>query len=158
MTPDEKETKDALDTLRDAKGIVKAHAQLSSHKYTTHYPEHGPRPSDPHYKDFEHYKKLHKDDAKCMFSNYAGGDQCTLDKPLELHHTHIEFALTNGVDFATLEKYYPGISDPSQVGAWVESDQNFVFLCQFHHRGHGGAHVAAAADFESQKWVKDFIS
>lgn len=151
------ETQHALDTIKAAK-IVVAHAQTESHKYTVHFPAHGPRPADPHYIDFEHYHKLHSATAVCSFKGTAGETDCTTDKPLELHHTHIEFALTNGVDFATLEKFYSGISDPTQVGAWVESEPNFTWLCQFHHRGHGGAHVASASDFESQKWVKDFIT
>lgn len=138
--------------------ITPAHAQSELHRYITHYPEHGPRQGDPHYVDFEAYHKAHSATAKCLFTDYSDSDQCVTDKPLELHHAHIEFALTNGVDFATLEKYYPGISDPTKVGSWIESDQNFMWLCQFHHRGHGGAHVAASADWESQKWVKDFIS
>lgn len=137
--------------------ITPAHQQKVSHNYVVHYPPHYPRPEDPHYIDFEHYKKLHKADAKCAYADSADGDQCTLDKPLELHHKVIEFSLQNGVDFAVLEKDFPGISDPNQVGAWVESDQNFVFYCQFHHRGHGGVHTASSSDFTAERYVKDLI-
>jgi hypothetical protein len=76
---------------------------------------------------------------------------------MELHHKIIEFSLQNGVDFATLERDYPGISDPIKVGAWVESDQNFEFLCQYHHRGHGGVHTASASDYTAEWYVKDLI-
>lgn len=138
--------------------VTPAHSQTASHKYVVHYPWHYPRSEDPHYIDFEHYKKLHKHDAKCAFADSADADQCVLDKPLELHHHYIEFSLQNGVDFAVLEKDFPGISNPAEVGAWVESDPNFEFLCQYHHRGHGGVHVAASADFTSERYVKDLIS
>lgn len=137
---------------------VAAHSQKISHQYIVHFPDHAPRTGDPHYIDFEHYHKLHEATAKCAFADSADADQCVLDKPLELHHRIIEFSLQNGVDFATLEKDYPGISDPTQVGAWVESDTNFEWLCQFHHRGHGGVHTASASDYGSERYVKDLIS
>jgi hypothetical protein len=136
--------------------VTKAHDQTTSHKYTMHYPEHPPRPEDPHYVDFEHYRKTHKDTAKCKFADSATASQCT--SQLELHHAFVEFSLQQGVDFAVLEKDFPGISDPTKVGAWVESDQNFEWLCSFHHRGHGGAHVAAHADFIAERYVRDLIS
>ncbi len=50
------------------------------------------------------------------------------------------------------------ISDPSQVGAWVESGENLVFYCAKHHRGHGGVHHASASDFEAEHYVKGLIS
>ncbi len=137
--------------------MVDAHTQKITHHYTVHYPAHGPRPGDPHYVDFEAYRKSHLPTAQCYVGQRVGFDECILDKPLELHHAHIEWSLTNGVSFAALEKDYPGISNPDQVGAWVESEQNFRFLCQFHHRGPGGAHTAAHADWEAQSYVPDLI-
>ncbi|ORV92837.1 hypothetical protein AWC11_07390 [Mycobacterium interjectum] len=80
------------------------------------------------------------------------------DGPLELHHAHVEFALQNGIDLKWLEADYPGISDPDSVGVWVESAANLEWLCRFHHRGHGGVHVASAADFEAGKFVRGLIS
>jgi hypothetical protein len=122
-----------------------------------HYPEHAPRKDDPNYVDFEAYRRktvataqcsvgLHRDD----FSECKGG--------LELHHAHIEFSLQNGIDLHWLEKDYPGISDPKTVGAWVETAANLAWLCEQHHRGHGGVHVAAASDYEAEKYVRGLIS
>lgn len=136
--------------------VIKAHSQRIGHNYVMHFPEHPPRPQDPHYIDFEHYRKSHIATAKCMFADSADNDQCTTQ--LELHHAYIEFSLQNGVDFAILEKDFPGISDPNNVGAWVESDQNFEFLCSYHHRGHGGAHTASASDFIAERYVRDLTS
>lgn len=77
---------------------------------------------------------------------------------LELHHAHIEFALQNSVDLAILEAHYPGVSDPESVGEWVESGANLEYLCEFHHRGHGGVHVASSSDFEAEHFIKGLIS
>lgn len=133
-----------------------AHDQNVTHRYDVHYPAHYPRPEDPHYIDFEHYRKLHVKTAQCAYADSATADQCT--GQLELHHKVIEFSLQNGVDFSVLERDFPGISNPDQVGAWVESDQNFTWYCSFHHRGHGGVHVASASDFEAERYVKGLIS
>lgn len=136
-----------------------AHDQVTTHHYLVHYPEHPPREGDPHYKDFEHFRRQTKATARCQFAVETGDDtECDLTRPLELHHTHVEFSLQNGVDLARLEHLYPGISDPDQVGAWVETAANLTWLCARHHRGHGGVHTAAAADYEASKWVKGLIS
>lgn len=141
---------------------VAAHLQLHSSHYQVHYPEHGTRQGDPHYRDFEHYHRATKNDPEiyqCAVGKRRGDfSDCILDKPLELHHTHIEWALQNGVDLAMLERQYPGVSDPDRVGPWVESAENLEWLCVFHHRGHGGAHVASASDFEGQHFVKGLIT
>ena len=137
--------------------MTDAHDGAVTHHYTMHYPAHPPRENDPHYKDFNEFRRRTKDTAKCSvgahrndFSECGGG--------LELHHAHVEFSLQNGVDLAWLEKDYPGISDPDTVGAWVESADNLMWLCEFHHRGHGGVHVASASDYEAEKYVKGLIS
>lgn len=133
--------------------MVQAHSQKVSHSYIVNYPEHPARPADPHYVDFEHYRKTHVATAKCA---YADTGEC--HGGLELHHRIIEFSLQNGVDLSLLEKDYPGISDPTKVGAWVESEPNFEWYCSGHHRGHGGVHVASASDFEAEKYVKGLIT
>lgn len=143
---------------------VAAHTQAHTSHYQVHFPEHGSRKGDPHYRDFDHYHRTTKRDPEiyqCAVGRRRGDfSDCTLDLPLELHHTHIEWALQNGVDLAMLEHQYPGISDREEVGAWVESAENLEWLCQlqFHHRGHGGAHVASASDFEGQHFVKGLIT
>lgn len=139
-----------------------AHDQMFTHRYVVHYPEHGPRESDPHYADFHAYKALRRKNGTytCDFAvEHRGGDisECTMDKPLECHHRFIEFAVMNAVDLALLEHDYPGVSSMG-VGAWVESAANLMLLCVFHHRGHGGAHVASASDYASLAYVRGLIS
>jgi hypothetical protein len=138
-------------------GDVAAHTQVESHRYLMHYPEHPARKNDPHYRDFNAYRKATKATAKCAIGAHRG-DFSECSGQLELHHAHVEFSLQNGVDLKWLEADYPGISDPDTVGAWVESGKNLEWLCEFHHRGHGGVHVAAASDFEAEKYVRGLIS
>jgi hypothetical protein len=143
--------------MADEPPVVPAHTQATTHHYVTHFPPHPPRAEDPHYRDFEAYRRRTKDTARCQFAVECGDDsEC--HGGLELHHTHVEFSLQNGVDLARLEHLYPGISDPEQVGEWIETAPNFQWLCAFHHRGHGGVHTAAAADYEASKWVKGLIT
>ena len=134
-----------------------AHDQKVTRSYTVHYPEHLPRKSDPHYRDFDAYRRRTKKTAKCSIGEHRN-DFSECAGTLELHHSHIEFSLQNGVDLKWLEKDYPGVSDPNKVGEWVESAQNLLWLCECHHRGHGGVHVASSSDFEAEKYVRGLIS
>lgn len=136
---------------------VPAHDQKTTHSYTVHYPPHPPRKSDPHYRDFDAYRRRTKKTARCAVAVEVA-DDTDCGGGLELHHSHVEFSLQNGVDLARLEHVYPGISNPDEVGAWVESADNLMWLCEKHHRSSVGIHAAAAADFEAAKFVKNLIS
>lgn len=142
-----------------------AHDQKVTRSYVIHYPEHEPREKDPHYLDFHHWREQHKATAKCQFGVDRGNDfsECVPAPEhwpvgLEVHHADIEFALQNAVDLALLEQKYPGVSNPDELGAWVESGENLMWLCAFHHRGHGGVHVASASDFKAEQFVRGLIS
>ncbi len=136
--------------------MTEAHDQGITNRYVVHFPEHSPREKDPHYKDFNHYRNATKDSAKCAIGEHRN-DYSDCDGGLELHHAHIEFSLQNGVDLKWLEVDYPGVSDPNEVGAWVESANNLEWLCEKHHRGAGGIHHASASDFEAEKYVRNLI-
>lgn len=148
--------------MPDDTTAVVAHDALQSHKYTIHFPAHPARAKDPHYVDFNHLHKAWKKDPEkwqCAVGKHRGDfSECDLKKPLELHHSHVEFSLQNGVDLKWLEADYPGISNPDEVGAWVESAANLEVLCVFHHRGAGGKHTAAYADFEAEMYIRGLIS
>lgn len=147
-----------------------AHDQTERHQYIVHFPAHFPREDDPHYKDFDHFHKAHRAAARCYIGERVGFDECKdnagatsvitegTQSGLELHHAHIEFSVQNGVDLAALEVDYPGVSNPDEVGAWVESGKNFRWLCCYHHRAAGGAHTATHSDFEAEQYVKGLIS
>ena len=133
-----------------------AHTSRVTHRYTVHYPAHGPRRGDPHYRDFAAYRRRTHSTARCYVAVKAGpGGEAAAGCAggLELHHAHIEFALQNGVDLAALDHDYPGVSDPDHVGAWVESAANLRWLCIWHHRGLGGAHTLTHADWEAAQYV-----
>lgn len=136
--------------------MTAAHDQHVTNSYVVVFPEHPARENDPHYADFEHYRRTHVATAVCAFAARTG-DPSECAGGLELHHAHVEFSLQNGVDLARLERDYPGISDPTQVGAWVETADNLVFYCAKHHRGHGGVHHASASDFEAEHYVRGLI-
>ena len=142
---------------------VTAHVQKVAHSYIVTYPEHGPRESDPHYKDFRKFKAGRKAGGTyhCDWAaQHRDGDssECDLTMPLEAHHSHIEWALLNEVDLTLLDEAYPGLSNPDEAGAWVESALNLELLCVNHHRRHMGKHVAAYADFEGLSFVRRLIS
>ncbi len=139
------------------KKVVAAHAQATTNHYTVHYPPHPPRESDPHYRDFEAYRRRTKDTAQCSFGLRRGGDFSECGGGLELHHSHIEFSMQNGVDPELLEPTYPGISK-QDIGAWIETAANLEYLCEKHHRGAGGVHHASASDYEAAHFVRGLIS
>jgi hypothetical protein len=159
--------------LSDFTGMadVAAHTQVESHRYLMHFPEHPARKDDPHYADFDAYHRAHRATARCYIGERIGFSQCYDaqgapapppgggEQPgLELHHAHVEFSLQNGVSLEALEVDYPGISDPSQVGAWVESGDNFRWLCAWHHRSQAGAHGASHSDWEASAYVLGLIT
>jgi hypothetical protein len=162
---------------------VQAHAAAQSHHYVMHFPPHPARAADPHYADFSAYHKAHRAAARCYIGERIGFGDC-MDaqmRPcpppaatessdgglpplpgeqagLELHHAHVEFSLQNGVSLTALERDYPGISDPASVGSWIETDQNFRWLCAWHHRGAAGAHTASHSDWEASQYVQGLIT
>lgn len=151
--------------------MTAAHEQKTSHSYIVHFPAHPARKDDPHYVDFHHYHTLHRPTARCWVGERVGYGDCrdaqgivcpapiSGEQPgLELHHAHVEFSLQNGIDLSALEKDFPGISDKTNVGAWVESDVNFRFLCAFHHRAAGGSHTASHSDWEASQYIPGLIS
>ncbi|MGH7749745.1 MAG: hypothetical protein ACREQ5_34015, partial [Candidatus Dormibacteria bacterium] len=114
------------------------------------------------------YHRKNSAKSACYVGLRLGFSECAdaqghsmLDQPghpgLELHHKILEFSVINEVDLAALEVDYPNLTDPAKVAAWAETDPNFVWYCAKHHRGVGGVHHAAAADFEAALYVKGLI-
>jgi hypothetical protein len=151
---------------------VPAHVAAQGHRYLVHFPEHDAREGDPNYADFNAFHKKTRAAARCYIGERVGFSDCKdaqgnlalpdgldgLQPGLELHHSHIEFSLQNGISLEALEKDYPGVSDPDKVGKWVESGENFRWLCVFHHRAAGGAHTASHSDWEGQQYVLGLIT
>lgn len=152
---------------------VAAHSAKETHHYYMHFPEHPARQDDPHYADFNAYHRRTRPTARCHIGVRLGFDECrdAQGKPcviddqgemsgLELHHAVIEFSLQNGVDLKALEVDYPGVSDATNIGAWIESPESHQlrWLCAWHHRGAAGAHTAAHADWEASQYIHNLIS
>lgn len=144
------------------------HNQSVVNHYVIHYPAHEPRTGDPNYSAFEAYHRANEATAVCYVGRRLGFDQCAdaqgkamLDQPghpgLELHHKILEFATINEVDIAALDVDFPDLTDLDKVKAWAETEPNFMWLCAKHHRGAGGAHHAAWADFEAEMYIRDLI-
>jgi hypothetical protein len=144
------------------------HDQRTTNHYVIHYPAHAPREGDPHYAAFNAYHRANSHKSVCFVGQRLGFDQCAdaqgkamLDQPghpgLELHHKVLEFSLINAVDLAAIALDFPDLTDEEKVAAWAETEPNFMWLCAKHHRGAGGIHHAAAADFEAELYVRDLI-
>jgi len=151
---------------------VDAHESRQMHHYMMHFPPHPTREGDPNYIDFKHYHDKNRATARCFIGERIGFEDC-LDAQgqpaqppadggqqpgLELHHAHVEFSLQNGISLSALERDYPGISDPTKLGKWVESGYNFHWLCAWHHRGAAGAHTASHSDWEASQYVIGLIT
>jgi hypothetical protein len=139
--------------------VVVAHDQTEGHRYVMHFPPHPPRAGDPHYAAFNAFHRKFSATATCFVGDHIGYDHCSKG-PIELHHAHIEFSLQNGVDPVALAKDFPGISPTAtadEVDAWVETEQNFRWLCIYHHRGASGAHTSAHSDWEASLYVRNLM-
>ena len=138
--------------------MVEEHDRKVTHSYVIHTPSHEPREGDPNYVDFNAYRRKTKDTAKCAIGEHRHDfSECSLDRPLELHHSHIEFALANDIELEWLEAVYPGVSDPDKIGAWIESAENLEWLCEYHHRSIAGIHSVAYSDYEASKFIRHLI-
>lgn len=150
--------------------MTEAHDAKQTHHYLVHFPPHPARKDDPHFVDFDAYHRRTRSTARCYVGERIGFGDCRdaqgspapapevgLQPGLELHHAHIEFSLQNGVSLTALEKDYPGVSDATSIGEWVESETNFRWLCAHHHRGAAGAHTASHSDWEASQYIIGLI-
>lgn len=137
---------------------VPAHDQRVTNRYTISYPQHEPREGDPHYRDFRAFHdRTRRDPAlyRCQWAVRVQDATSCSSGPLELHHSHIEFALAAGVDLRHLAAVYPGVDNPEEVGAWVESAANLLWLCARHHRAtDAGIHHLSASDYEASAFLQ----
>src|SRR5258708_39206944 len=98
---------------------VAAHRQKVTHSYWVSYPAHPARAGDPHYVDFEAYRKATHATAQCAIGEHRGDfSECSPGKPLELHHAHIAVCLRTGADRACPVQDYPRVTDPAPVRVW----------------------------------------
>lgn len=131
--------------------MTEAHDQIISNRYKIFYPEHEPREKDPHY-------KLFKKARKRIINAGVGCWICGSTENRELHHSLVEFASANGVDYKKLSKDFPQYHLKSEEDFlnWVESESNLQVLCSYHHRSpYAGIHHVDYPNWILQKYWKD---
>lgn len=116
-----------------------------------YYPEHLPRSKDPNYKAFTATKRRLKKQGlwKCAVRDCANTD-------IELHHSKIEFALTNGVDLEEFNDEYGLSLTQAEFLKYVNGPEGTTPLCELHHRGVLGIHVLPEPAWRAlQVWRDD---
>ena len=115
--------------------MTDAHDQRQSVSITWHYPPHEVREHDPYHAEFERVRRQLKAQGllRCVV--------CGSDQQVELHHSHVEFSLQNGVDVERLNEALGLHLTPEDFAAWIDSAGNLEPLCVTHHRGAEGIHL-----------------
>lgn len=131
-----------------------------AHQSTQHltlldsFPAHEPRKTDPHYAAFnacrQRLKKLGK--LQCWINNA----DCDHTRPIELHHSIVEFSLANIVDSKHFGELYPEfhVADDESFLTWIEGEGNLLPLCVVHHRGVLGIHSILYSPWLVQRFMK----
>ena len=117
--------------------------------YLVRFPPHEPRESDPHYRLFQEFHRRTRADAECWVGKHSPEKKAECHGQLELHHTHLEFALQNAHDLTAIMADWPDVDREEEVDAWIESQDNLRWLCERHHRGDLGAHALDHAAWEA---------
>jgi hypothetical protein len=139
---------------RDDDDVTEAHDQRMTVHIITHVPEHQPREDDPHYHLFTAAKARMKRQGlwRCAINDdYCGGN-------VELHHTHIEFSQTNGMDLKKVnEAFGLHLEKDDEFQAWIESPGNLEPLCEVHHRTHYGVHMLPGPLWEPLRYRRQGV-
>ena len=75
-------------------------------------------------------------DARCFIDN----EHCDREHPLELHHQHVEWCDSLGVDWTRVARLVPEFDwasfDPTKPETFIDSEYNAnLVLCKRHHVG-----------------------
>lgn len=74
------------------------------------------------------------------------------------HASNIEYAVQNETDWQVVSKDFPAVTDTESLDAWVESEQNFRWLCAHHHRSpQAGAHHVSHSDWSAGEYTAAFL-
>ena len=136
------------------------HEQTLTIKVDVFIPDHPDRTTSPVFARTR--KKLIEDNpnAKCAVDN----GHCDHDHPLELHHQHVEWCDSNGVDWRKVAVLIPEFDwmtfDPEHPEDFIDSEWNAnLVLCKKHHTGvDHGIHCLPGPTWGMQRVQKaDFV-
>ena len=120
--------------------------------YQVYYPNHDHRSTSNRFNRTKH-ELIHIKDVPCWI--------CGSKEKREVHHFHVEWAFSDGVDWEKMKNLHPTY-DWSQFKIpedFVDHEYNMMVLCEDHHRGPGtGIHHIPYPIWVMQKHKKsDFI-
>lgn len=99
-------------------------------------PNHPDRSSTPIFERTRKKLIVDNPNATCAVNN----GHCDHEHPLELHHQHVEWCDSSGVDWAKVALKVPGFDwatfDPAHPETFIDSEWNAnLVLCKKHHTG-----------------------
>ncbi|HLO11500.1 MAG TPA: hypothetical protein VK190_04525 [Pseudoneobacillus sp.] len=120
--------------------IVKAHIDVRTLTQVAYYWDHIERSDSPEFRKVkQHFKDI---GAKCFINN----GKC--EGSIEIHHSLIEFAASEGIDWEKVKKDFPNIDH-------VDDLDQMMPLCRKHHREQGfGIHNMEYGIWILQKYMK----
>lgn len=123
-------------------------------------PDHPDRTGTPIFEATRRELIVKNPSAKCEVDN----EDCDHTHPLELHHNHVEWCDSNGVDWDLVKRDVPDFDwatfDPAHPETFIDSKWNANrVLCKKHHTGTDhGIHMLDYPTWQMQKYKRrDFI-
>jgi hypothetical protein len=128
------------------------HTQNETIHLSINYPDHPPRTESALFRKTKHHL-VHVLDTPCWV--------CGTKEKREVHHWHIEWADSEGVDWDKMRAMHPNFdwSTFKEPADFVDSEYNMRILCAKHHRGiNHGIHMVPFPMWIMQAVsLKDFV-
>lgn len=120
--------------------IVPAHNQTRVLREVQHFPDHEQRHDSEEFKQIR--AEFHKEHAKC----WVGNKHCK--GPIQIHHSLIEWAESNEIEWDRVEKDYHFDH--------VDSKVQMMPLCERHHiEPYFGVHMISGPAFVAQRYMSE---
>jgi hypothetical protein len=125
------------------------HTQTETIHFSINYPDHAPRTESALFRKTKRHL-VHDLDTPCWV--------CGTKEKREVHHFHIEWADSEGVDWEKMRALHPAFewSTFKEPADFVDSEYNMRVLCEKHHRGvNHGIHMLPYPMWIAQKVMRD---
>lgn len=136
------------------------HEQKRTLSIDVFIPDHADRTNTPIFEATRRKLIMHNPNARCAVAN----GHCDHEHPLELHHRHVEWCDSLGVDWERVKQLVPEFDwstfDPAHPETFIDSEWNAnLVLCKKHHTGVGhGIHCLDGPTWQMQMLQRpDFI-